>query len=49
LRWCVFATSRPLEGRLLDGPILDFNAMVRRDTATASASVALLVDFRRRE
>jgi uncharacterized protein len=35
-----FAGERALEGRLLDGPILDFNVMVRRDAAAASLSVA---------
>lgn len=30
-----FAGERPLEGRLIDGPILDFNVMVRRGVAKA--------------
>lgn len=34
-----FAGERPLEGRLLDGPILDFNVMVHRDTATAALRI----------
>jgi uncharacterized protein len=34
-----FEGERALEGRLLDGPILDFNVMVRRDSAVASLSV----------
>lgn len=34
-----FAGERQLEGRLPDGPILDFNVMVRRDMATAAVRI----------
>jgi environmental stress-induced protein Ves len=31
--------ERPLEGRLIDGPILDFNVMTRRDVARAALRI----------
>jgi uncharacterized protein len=34
-----FAGERPLEGRLIDGPILDFNVMTRRGVARAALRI----------
>jgi uncharacterized protein len=34
-----FAGERALEGRLIDGPILDFNVMTRRDIARAALRI----------
>jgi environmental stress-induced protein Ves len=34
-----FAGERQLHGRLLDGPVLDFNVMVRRDAGVAALRI----------